>query len=97
MGRAPAEPVVGRVPAESPVASPPAQGFLPGAASTGPDAPASATSESSIPAFTNVPPEAGAVVAYRGEAGFVASSVLAALADAECRAALVDLPGLAGA
>lgn len=41
--------------------------------------------------------EAAAVVAYLGEAGFVAFSVLAALADAECRAALVDLPGLAGA
>lgn len=39
--------------------------------------------------------EAAAVVAHLGEAGFVAFSVLAALADAECRAALVDLPGLA--
>lgn len=41
--------------------------------------------------------EAAAVVAHLGEAGFVAFSVLAALADAECRAALVGLPGLAGA
>lgn len=41
--------------------------------------------------------EAAAVVAHLGEAGFVAFSVLAALADAECRAALVDLPGLAEA
>ena len=41
--------------------------------------------------------EAAAVVAHLDEAGFVAFSVLAALADAECRAALVDLPGLAGA
>jgi len=41
--------------------------------------------------------EAAAVVAHLGEAGFVAFSVLAALADAECRAALVDLPGLARA
>jgi hypothetical protein len=40
-------------------------------------------------------PQAAAVVAHLGEAGFVAFSVLAALADAECRAALVDLPGLA--
>ncbi|MBI1402839.1 MAG: hypothetical protein GC147_06475 [Porphyrobacter sp.] len=40
--------------------------------------------------------EAAGVVAHLGEAGFVAFSVLAALADAECRAALVDLPGLAG-
>ncbi len=40
--------------------------------------------------------EAGAVVAHLGEAGFVAFSVLAALADAECRAALVGLPELAG-
>jgi hypothetical protein len=39
--------------------------------------------------------EAAAVVANLGEPGFVAFSVLAALADAECRAALVDLPGLA--
>lgn len=41
--------------------------------------------------------EAAAVVAYLGEPGFVAFSVVAALADAECRALLVDLPGLAGA
>ena len=41
--------------------------------------------------------EAAAVVAHLGEAGFVAFSVLAALADAECRAALVGLPELAGA
>ena len=41
--------------------------------------------------------EAAAVVAHLGEAGFVAFSVMAALADAECRAELVDLPGLAGA
>ena len=41
--------------------------------------------------------EAAAVVAHLGEAGFVAFSVLAALADAECRAALVGLPKLAGA
>jgi hypothetical protein len=40
--------------------------------------------------------EAAAVVAQLGEPGFVAFSVVAALADAECRAALVDLPGLAG-
>jgi hypothetical protein len=39
--------------------------------------------------------EAAAVVAYLGEARFVAFSVVTALADAECRAALVDLPGLA--
>lgn len=39
--------------------------------------------------------EAAVVVAHLGEAGFVAFSVLAALADAECRAELVDLPGLA--
>lgn len=38
--------------------------------------------------------EAAAVVAHLGEAGFVAFSVMAALADAECRAALVDLPSL---
>ena len=37
------------------------------------------------------------VVAHLGEAGFVAFSVLAALADAECRAELVGLPGLARA
>ncbi len=41
--------------------------------------------------------EAAVVVAYLGEPGFVAFSVVTALADAECRAALVDLPGLAGA
>lgn len=41
--------------------------------------------------------EAAAVTAHLGEAGFVAFSVLAALADAECRAALVDLPELARA
>lgn len=40
--------------------------------------------------------EAAAVVAHLGEPGFVAFSVVTALADAECRAALVDLPGLAG-
>jgi hypothetical protein len=40
-------------------------------------------------------PEAAAVVAHLGEARFVAFSVVTALADAECRAALVDLPGLA--
>lgn len=39
--------------------------------------------------------EAAAVVAHLGEAGFVAFSVLAALADAECRTALVGLPELA--
>jgi hypothetical protein len=39
--------------------------------------------------------EAAAVAAHLGEPGFVAFSVLAALADAECRAALVDLPELA--
>lgn len=41
--------------------------------------------------------EAAALVAYLGEPGFVAFSVVAALADAECRAGLVDLPGLAAA
>lgn len=41
--------------------------------------------------------EAAAVVAHLGEPGFVAFSVVTALADAECRAALVDLPALAGA
>lgn len=41
--------------------------------------------------------EAAAVVAHLGEARFVAFSVVTALADAECRAALVDLPTLAGA
>lgn len=40
--------------------------------------------------------EAAAVAAHLGEPGFVAFSVVAALADAECRAARVDLPGLAG-
>ncbi len=40
--------------------------------------------------------EAAALVAHLGEAGFVAFSVLAALADAECRAELVGLAGLAG-
>jgi len=39
--------------------------------------------------------EAAAVVAHLGEAGFVAFSVVTALADAECRAALVGLPELA--
>ncbi len=39
--------------------------------------------------------EAAAVVAHLGEAGFVAFSVVTALADAECRAALVNLPELA--
>lgn len=39
--------------------------------------------------------EAAELVAHLGEPGFVAFSVVAALADAECRAALVDLPGLA--
>jgi hypothetical protein len=39
--------------------------------------------------------EAAAVVAHLGEAGFVAFSVLAALADAECRAELVGLAELA--
>ncbi len=42
-------------------------------------------------------PEAAALVAHLGEPRFVAFSVVAALADAECRAALVDLPGLAAA
>ena len=41
--------------------------------------------------------EAAAVVAHMGEPRFVAFSVVAALADAECRAALVGLPELAGA
>jgi len=40
--------------------------------------------------------EAAAVVAHLGEAGFVAFSVLAALADAECRAEQVGLAELAG-
>jgi len=39
--------------------------------------------------------EAAAVVAHLGEAGFVAFSVLAALADAECRAEQVGLAELA--
>lgn len=38
--------------------------------------------------------EAAAVVAELGEAGFVAFSVVAALADAECRAEKVGLAGL---
>ncbi|MDP4604612.1 MAG: hypothetical protein NWS68_00470 [Erythrobacter sp.] len=42
-------------------------------------------------------PEAAELVAHLGEPRFVAFSVVAALADAECRAALVDLPGLVGA
>jgi hypothetical protein len=41
--------------------------------------------------------EAAEMVAHLGEAGFVAFSVVTALADAECRAALVDLPGLSAA
>ncbi|MGY6550867.1 MAG: hypothetical protein ACXIT4_03110 [Erythrobacter sp.] len=41
--------------------------------------------------------EAAAVAAHLGEAGFVAFSVVTALADAECRAGQVDLPELAGA
>lgn len=41
--------------------------------------------------------EAAAVVAHLGEPGFVAFSVVTALADAECRVALVGLPELAGA
>ncbi|MFM7349286.1 MAG: hypothetical protein ACKO01_07335 [Erythrobacter sp.] len=41
--------------------------------------------------------EAAAVVSHLGEPGFVAFSVVAALADAECRAALVGLPELARA
>ena len=40
--------------------------------------------------------EAAQVIAHLGEPKFVAFSVVAALADAECRAALVDLPGLVG-
>lgn len=40
--------------------------------------------------------EATQVIAHLGEPGFVAFSVVAALADAECRAAMIDLPGLAG-
>jgi len=39
--------------------------------------------------------EAAAVVEALGEPGYVALSVVAALADAECRATMVDLPGLA--
>ncbi|UYV16061.1 hypothetical protein [Porphyrobacter sp. ULC335] len=39
--------------------------------------------------------EAAAVVTHLGEPGFVAFSVVTALADAECRAALVGLPELA--
>ncbi len=42
-------------------------------------------------------PEAAALVAHLGEPGFVAFSVVAALADAECRAALVGLPELSRA
>ena len=38
--------------------------------------------------------EAAAVVAALGEPGYVAFSVVTALADAECRAGLVGLPGL---
>lgn len=38
--------------------------------------------------------EAAAVIAALGEPGYVAFSVVAALADAECRAGMVDLPGL---
>ena len=41
--------------------------------------------------------EAAAVVGEIGEPGLVALSVVAALADAECRAAAVDLPGLSQA
>jgi hypothetical protein len=40
--------------------------------------------------------EAAQVIAHLGEPKFVAFSVVAALADAECRAALIDLSGLAG-
>ncbi|MEM7666960.1 MAG: hypothetical protein AAF250_13975 [Pseudomonadota bacterium] len=39
--------------------------------------------------------EAAQVIEAIGEPGYVALSVVAALADAECRAAMVDLPGLA--
>lgn len=39
--------------------------------------------------------EAAAVVGELGEAGYAAFSVVAALADAECRAEKLDLPGLA--
>jgi hypothetical protein len=38
--------------------------------------------------------EAAGLVAHLGEPGFVAFSVITALADAECRAGQVDLPGL---
>ncbi len=41
--------------------------------------------------------EAAALVSHLGEAGFVAFSVVTALADAECRAGLVGLAELAGA
>ncbi|MCU0946995.1 MAG: hypothetical protein MUF47_01905 [Porphyrobacter sp.] len=41
--------------------------------------------------------EAAALVVHLGEAGFVAFSVVTALADAECRAGLVDLPGVVAA
>lgn len=41
--------------------------------------------------------EAAAVIAELGEERYVAFSVVAALADAECRAAAVGLPGLATA
>lgn len=41
--------------------------------------------------------EAAALVGHLGEAGFVGFSVVTALADAECRAGQVGLPGLAGA
>jgi hypothetical protein len=44
-------------------------------------------------AITDV--EAAAVAAHLGESGFVAFSVLAALADAECRAEMVGLAELA--
>lgn len=40
--------------------------------------------------------EAAALVAHLGEPGFVAFSVVTALADAECRAEMVGLPELAG-
>ncbi len=39
--------------------------------------------------------EAAEVIDAIGEPGYVALSVVAALADAECRAAMVDLPALA--
>ncbi|MEQ8410522.1 MAG: hypothetical protein RIB52_03105 [Erythrobacter sp.] len=41
--------------------------------------------------------EAAAVASELGEPGLVALSVVAALADAECRARAIDLPGLASA